>query len=127
MYDSSVYINANVEFDAILPFVFSFDTDVVPCATVAGTKTRAVNSYIHTMSSEKPGDLVRHLPDIFDGEFMHTLMNDTVTRYVIEKGFECFTFLKICFDAVIGLVESYFKDATSCYLLWIMSFSCTVL
>ncbi|MCJ2534431.1 MAG: hypothetical protein LN364_04285 [Candidatus Thermoplasmatota archaeon] len=39
MYDSSVYINADVEFDTVLPFASSFDPDIIPDATVACTET----------------------------------------------------------------------------------------
>jgi hypothetical protein len=45
VYGASICIYADMEFDAVLPFVSSFDPYVIPGTAVAGTKTCAVKSY----------------------------------------------------------------------------------
>ncbi len=75
-----VNIDADVKLDAIPSFPMPFDSDVVPDAAVTGAKSAAVNCNCHPFSSEEPYDSVHHLPDVFNGEFCHPSMNDTMTR-----------------------------------------------
>jgi len=79
VYDAGIDIYADMEFYAVLPFVSSFDSDVVPGAAVASSKTCTVNSDIHTMSSEKTCYPVHHFSDIFDREFFHPSMDNAMS------------------------------------------------
>ena len=123
VYDTCIDIHADMEFYAVFPLVFSFDTYVVPCAAVAGTKTCTINGNIHSFSSEKSRYSIHHFPNIFNGEFFHPTMYNTVTRDIFEVLFESLTLFQICFYTIIGLIEPNFKDATSCYFSWVMSSS----
>jgi hypothetical protein len=118
-----VDIDADVEFDAVFAFPMPFDSDVVPGAAVVGAESSAVNSDVHFFSSEKPGDPVHHPSDVGDGESFHPALDYAMSWEnwtVLSDGFAVF---HVCFDTVVGLVESYFEDAAYSYDVWVVSFS----
>lgn len=120
---TSVNVNADVKFETISSATLSFDPDVVPGTTVVGAESTAVNSNCHLFPSEEPGDSVHHLPYVRDGEPFHSALNHAMpweNRVVLSEGLAVFN---VCFDAVVGLVESNFKETSYCYGLWVVSFS----
>jgi len=119
---TGVDVDTDVKFDAISSFSLSFDSDVVPGAALMCAETSAVNSDVHLFSSEKPGDSVHHLSDVGDGEPFHPSLDDTVPRYLRVVLFYDLAVFHLCFDTVVGLVESYFEKTTCCDGLWIVSF-----
>lgn len=84
-----VNVDADVEFDAILSSVLSFDPDLVPGAYVVGTEPTTVNSDVHLFSSEKSGDPVHHFAYVGDGESFHTSLDHVMSwenRTMLSKG-----------------------------------------
>ena len=120
---ASVDIDTDVEFDTVLAFSMSLDPDVIPGAAVVGTESGAVNSNVHLFPSEKTGDPVHHLADVGDGEFFHAALDHTMPRETCAVLFECLAVFHMCFNTVVGLVESYFKETAYCDGLWVVSFS----
>ena len=119
-------VDADVEFDTVFSSALSFNTDVVPGATVLGTKSGAVNSNAHLFSAKASNHPVHHLAYIGDGESFHPSLDYAMpweNRAVLSKGLAVFD---VCFNTVVGLIESYFKKTTDCYSLGIMSFSSSV-
>ncbi len=117
-----VDVDADVEFDAILSSVLSFDPDLVPGAYVVGTEPTTVNSDVHLFSSEKSGDSVHHFANIGDRESFHTSLDHAMpwqNRAVLSKGLAVF---EVCFYAIVGLIESYLEVTTYCYGLRVMCF-----
>jgi len=120
---ASVDIDADVEFDAISSASMSFDSDVVPGTAVVGAEPGAVYCDVHLFSSEKFGDSVHHLAYVGDGEPFHAALDHAMSwenRAVLSDGLAVF---HLCFDSIVGLVESYFQDASYGDRVWVMSFS----
>jgi len=120
---AGVDIDADVEFDAVFTFSMPFDPDVVPGATVVGGKPAAVNSDVHLFSAKEPGHPVHHLAYVGDGESFHTSLDHAMpweNRAALSEGLAVFD---VCFNTIVGLIESYFEKTTDCYGLWVMSFS----
>lgn len=118
-----VDIDADVEFDAVFSATVSFDSDVVPGATVMGAESGAVNSDIHLFSLEEPGGPVHHLAYVGYGESFHSSLDHAMSREHRVVLFEGFTVFDVCFNTVVGLVESYFKNTDCCDGFWVVSFS----
>jgi len=112
-----------VEFDAVFTFSLSFNPDVVPSAAVVGTKPGAVNSNVHLFSSEKPGDSVHHFTDIGDGESFHASLDHAMPREIWAVLSDGLAVFDVCFDAIVGLVESYFEETSYGDGLRVVSFS----
>jgi len=119
---TGVDVDTDVKFDAVSAFPLSFDADVVPGAAVLGAEPGAVHSDVHLFSSEKPGDSVHHLPNVGDGEPFHPSLDDTMSRDLSVVFFYDFAIFHVCFDTIVGLVESHFEKTTCCNGLWIVSF-----
>lgn len=120
---TGVDIDADVEFDAVFSSALSFDPDVVPGAAVVGAESAAVNSDVHLFPSEKSGDSVHHLAYVSDGESFHAALDHAMpwkNRAAFSEGLAV---LDLCFNAVVGLIKSYFKETSYCYGLRIMSSS----
>jgi len=118
---TSFDVDADVEFDAVFSSALSFDPDVVPGAAVVGAEPATVNSDVHLFSAKEPGHPVHHLAYVGDGESFHTSLNYAMpweNRAVLSKGLAVFD---VCFDTVVGLIESNFKETSYCYGLRIMS------
>jgi hypothetical protein len=119
---TSVDVDADVEFDAILSSILSFDPNLVPGTDVVSAKAAAINSDAHLFSSEKTGDSVHHFAYVGDGESFHTSLDHAMSwenRAVVSKRLAVF---EVCFYAVVGLIESYLEETTYCYRLRVMSF-----
>ena len=123
---TGINVDADVEFDTIFSATVSFDPDVVPCATVMCAESSAVNSNVHLFASEEPGDLVHHLVDVGDGESIHPSLDHAMPREYRAVLFEGFAVFDMCFNTIVGLIESYFKEASYCNGFWVMSFSSSV-
>src|SRR4030043_989029 len=120
---TSVNIDADVEFDAVFSATVSFDPNVVPGAAVMSTESGAVNSNVHTFASKKSSDTVHHLADIGDREFFHPALYHAMPREYGVMLFEGFAVFVMCFNTIVGLIESYFEETSYCDGLWVMSFS----
>ena len=101
----------------------SFDPDVIPGAAVMSAESTTVNSDIHLFPSEKPGDTIHHFAYVGDGEFFHPSLNHAMPGEYRVVLFEGFTVFDVCFNTVVGLIESYFEKTNYCDGLWVMSFS----
>jgi len=112
-----------MEFDTVPSSTVSFDSDVVPGAAVMGTESGAVHCDVHLFSSEKPDDSVHHLADVGDGESFHASLDHAMPREACAVLFECLAVFHMCFNTVVGLVESYFEDTSYSNGLWVVSFS----
>ena len=120
---TSVDVDADVEFDTVLASIVSLDPNVVPSAAVVGAESRTVNSDVHLFPTKKPGHPVHHLAYVGDRESVHPALDHAMSwknRASFSNGF---TVLDMCFDTVVGLIESYFEKTSYCYGLWVMSFS----
>lgn len=106
---TGVDVDTDVKFDAVSAFPLSFDADVVPGAAALGAESRAVHSDVHLFSSEKPGDLAHHFPDVGDGESFHSSLDDAMSRNLSVVLLYDLAVFHLCFDTVVGLVESYFE------------------
>jgi hypothetical protein len=123
MDDTCVDIDADMEFYAVSSASSSFDSYLVPSASVMSTESTAVNGDVHSFPSEDAGYSVHDPTDVFDGEFVHISVYDAMTwqlRVVFSEGFAV---VDVCFDAVVGEVESFFQDAADCDSLWFVSWS----
>jgi len=123
VYHTSVDIDADVEFDTVFSVTVSFDSDVIPGAAVMSAESGAVNSYVHLFSSEKSGYSVHHLAYVSDGESFHASLDHAMPREYRVVLFEGFAVFDMCFNTVVGLIESDFKKTDYCDGLWVMSFS----
>jgi len=121
--DTRINIDNDMKFQAISSFPSFFNSDVIPEAVVMRAESAAVHGNIFVFSFEKTDDPVGDFSNVASSEFLHSSVKNTMTRYVVEIVFERFTFFQVGFNAVIGLVESYFEDATSGYFFWVMSVS----
>ena len=119
----SVDIDADVEFDAVFSSTLSFNPDVIPGATVVGTEPAAVNSDVHLFSAEEPGHPVHHLAYVGDGDSFHPALDYAMSWENGAVLFDGFAVFDVCFNTIVGLIESYFEKTTDCYGLWVMSFS----
>jgi hypothetical protein len=120
---TSVNIDADVEFDAVFSATVPFDPDVVPGAAVMSAESGAVDSDVHLFPSEKPGNRVNHLAYVDDRESFHSSLDHAMSwehGVVLLEGFAVFD---VCFNTIIGLIESYFEETSYCDGLWVMSFS----
>ena len=120
---TGVDVDADVQFDTVSSAALSFNPDVIPGAAVLGAKPGAVDCDVHLFSSEKPGDSVHCLPDVCDGESFHPALDHAMSwddRAMLSDGFAVF---HLCFDAIVGLVESYFEKTSYCDCLRVVSFS----
>ena len=120
---ASVNVDADVEFDTVFSSALSFDSDVVPGAAVVGGKSATVNSDVHLFSAKEPGHPVHHLAYVGDGESFHTSLDHAMpweNRAVLSEGLAVFD---VCFNTIVGLIESYLEETSYCYGLGIMSFS----
>src|SRR4030042_620668 len=120
---TSVNIDTDMEFDAVFSTTVSFNPDVVPCTALMCAKSGAVNSNVHTFASKKPSDTVHHLADIGDREFFHPSLDHAMPREYGVMLFEGFAVFVMCFNTIVGLIESYFEETSYCDGLWVMSFS----
>lgn len=80
MDDTRVDIDADMEFDAVSSASSSFDSYLVPGASVMGAESTAVNSDVHSFPSEDAGYSVHDLTDVFDRKFVHISVYDTMAR-----------------------------------------------
>jgi len=119
---TGVDIDTDVEFDTVFAFSMSLDSDVVPGAAVVGTESSAVNSNVHFFPSEKPGDPVHHLSYVGDGESFHPSLDHAMSWETCAVLFECLAVFYMCFNTVVGLVESYFKETSYSDGLRVVSF-----
>jgi len=119
---TGVDVDTDVEFDIVLAFSMSFDSDVVPGAAVMSAESGAVDSDVHLFPSEKPCDPVHHLPDVGDGKSFHPSLDHAMSWETCAVLFECLAVLHMCFDTVVGLVESYFKETSYGNGPWVVSF-----
>jgi hypothetical protein len=99
-----VHINADVQFDAVASAPLSFDTEVVPGATLMRAEPSAVHRDSHVFPAEEPDDQVHDFPDVFNGESGHPTMDDAVPGEHQATEGEALTIFHVSFDAVIGLV-----------------------
>jgi hypothetical protein len=120
---TSVNIDADVEFDAVFSATVSFDPDVVPGAAVMSAESGAVDSDVHLFPSEKPGDHVNHLAYVDDRETFHPSLDHAMPWEHGVVLFEGFAVFDVCFNTIVGLIESYFEETSYCDGLWVMSFS----
>jgi len=118
-----VDIDADVKFDAVFSSTLSFDPDVVPGAAVVGAKSGAVNSDVHLFSSEESGDSVHHLSNVGDGESFHPTLDHAMSWETSATLFEGLAVFHMCFNTVVGLVESYFEETSYCDGLRVVSSS----
>ena len=120
---TGVDVDADMEFDTVPSSTVSFDSDVVPGAAVVGAKSTAINSNVHLFASEEPGDPVHHLADVGDGESFHPSLDHAMPREYRTVLFEGFAVFDMCFNTIVGLIESYFKETSYCNGFWVVSFS----
>jgi hypothetical protein len=120
---TSINIDADVEFDAVFSATVSFDPDVVPDAAIMSAESGAVDSDVHLFPLEKPGDPVNHLAYVDDRESFHPSLNHAMSwehGVVLLEGFAVFD---VCFNTIIGLIESNFEETSYSYGLRVVSFS----
>jgi hypothetical protein len=120
---ASVDIDADMEFDTLFSSILSFDPDVVPGAAVVGTKSGAVNCDVHLFSSEKSGDSVHHLANVGDGESFHPSLDHAMSGENWAVLFDGLAVFDVGFNAIVGLVESYFEETSYGYSLRVVTFS----
>jgi len=118
-----VHVDADVQFDAVPSAPLSGDAEVVPGAALMGAVPGAVDRDGHLPPAEEPDDQVHHLPDVFDGEAGHASMDDAVPGSHRACCLEGLTVFHVGFDAVVGLVKSYFEEASDGDGLGVVSFS----
>ena len=115
-------VDADVEFDAVFSSTLSFNPDVVPGAAVVGTEPATVNSDVHLFPSEKSGDPVHHLAYVGDGESFHTSLDHAMPGENRAVLFQGLTVFDMCFNTIVGLIESYFEKTSYGNGLRIMPF-----
>lgn len=107
MHHPSVYIDADMQFDAVPSASLSCDTDVVPCAALMRAETSAVDRDGHLLFTEEPGDQVHRFPDVFNGEASHASMDDAMPWKHGAIGSDAVAVFHVSFDAVVGLIQTY--------------------
>jgi len=120
---TGVDIDTDVEFDAIPSSPMSFNADVIPGAAVVGAESSAVHRDVHVLPPEESGDSIHHLAYVGDGESFHPALNHAVPRRVKAVLFDGFAVFEVCFDTIVGLVESYFEETSYGDGMWVVSFS----
>jgi hypothetical protein len=100
----------------------SFDAKVVPDAALMRAEPGAIDRDSHLPPTKEHDDQVHHLPDVFDGESGHTAMDDTVSGNNRATGGEALAVFHVGFDAVVGLVQSYFEETSDGDGLRVVSF-----
>lgn len=123
MHHPSVHINADVQLDAVTSASLSCDTDVVPGAGLVGAESGAVDRDGHPFSAEEPGDQVHRFPDVFNGEAGHASMDDAMPWKHGAIGSDAVAVFHVSFDAVVGLIQTYFQEASDCDGSRVVSFT----
>jgi len=120
---ASVNIDADVKFDTVFSTTVSFDPDVIPCAAIMSAESCAVDSDVHLFPPEKPGDPVNHLAYVDDIESFHPSLDHAMPWEHGVMLFEGFAVFDVCFNTIVGLIESYFEETSYCDNLLVMPFS----
>ena len=88
-----------------------------------GAESGAVNRDGHLLFTEEPGDQVHRLADVFDGEAGHASMDDAVSGKHGAIGGDAVAVFHVGFDAIVGLIQTYFQEASDCDSSGVVSFT----
>jgi len=105
---TSVDIDTDVKFETFFSTPASFDSYIVPGAAVMCTESCAIHCDVHFFSAKEPSRSVHHLTYVGDGESFHSSLYHAMTWEIHAVLFECLTIFDVCFDTIVGFVESYF-------------------
>jgi len=99
-----MYIDADVQFDAVPSASLSCDADFVPGAALMRAESGAIDRDGHLPPVEEPDDEVHHSPDVVDGESRHPAMDDAVPGEHRAIGGEALAVFHVGFNAIVGFV-----------------------